>query len=50
LPAEQARGEYHLQVGMYRASDGQRLPIKDEKRQDIGNAVPLAVVPLSGPQ
>ena len=49
IPQGASPGEFRLQVGMYRATDGQRLPVMDDSGQDIGDAVPLANVTLLGP-
>ena len=49
IPESALPGEFHLQVGMYRARNGQRLPVMDDTGQDIGDAVPLANVTLLEP-
>jgi len=50
LPSGLEAGEYHLRVGLYRASDGQRLIVRDSTGKVIGDGIPLTDVALNEPQ
>ena len=47
--SEAAPGEYVLEIGMYNAITGERLPALDEKGQELGDAVSLVTVKVGTP-
>lgn len=49
IPAQAPPGEYALQTGMYRTSDGHYNHLINAQGQDLGNAIPLGPVSVGKP-
>ena len=47
LPDDMAVGDYRLIAGMYTASDGHRLPVRDADGRPLGDAVALGTVSVT---